>query len=78
MMHQPPTRGLEQHAALHPHNTCAHTHTHALQLCYCVGGLRAAGAVSILKCILPWTIKKCLLHAHNIPYHFLNISPGPV
>lgn len=78
MMYQPPTRGLELHITMHPRNTCAHTYTHALQLCYCVGGLRAACAVSILKCILPWTIKNCLPHAQNIPSHFPGISHGPV
>lgn len=78
MMYQPPTIGLEQHIAAHPHKTCARTYTHALQLCCCVGGLQAACVVSIFKCILPRTIKNCLLHAQNVPCHFPSISHGPV
>ena len=79
MKHQPPTGGLRApHTHAPTQHMCRHTYKHALQLCNCVGGLQAASAVSILKCILSWTIKNCLLHAQNIPCHFPSISHGPV
>lgn len=53
LMYQPPTRGLEQHVLMHPHNTCAHTYTHVLQGCYCVGG----PCNLYFKMYSSWTIK---------------------